>query len=415
MTDFIDSALAVLVVLVINLVVTLRIRTKLPDPEARFLSRTYVQSLLLRSLGAILLNVYAGNLQVASYFWGDSSTYDDAGYYLALTWSGDLVVNPYPVTAVSGYGFVHLVAAVYFLFGRNRLLVQLVNATIGALSVIVLYAIARRLFDDGVARRAALCMAFFPQMIFWSCAMYKDPSILLCIAVSMYAVLRLREEISLGPLALFVLSTLSLITLRFYVFYMVAFATLGTFLVSQRKGLLSGLLSQLLLGAILVSALVFGIRQETLKQQTSYLSLDNLQTARLGQTTLGRSNFGADFDVSTPLGAVAAIPVGLTYLLFSPFPWAITGLRQLLTLPEMLVWYSLLPSLFRGLRYSVRHRLRDVLPILAFAAVLTVAYAVFQSNVGTAYRQRTQISMFFFVFMGVGLELKRRPAGADGP
>jgi hypothetical protein len=31
-----------------------------------------------------------------------------------------------------------------------------------------------------------------------------------------------------------------------------------------------------------------------------------------------------------------------------------------------------------------------------------------QGNVGTAYRQRTQITMFFFIFMGVGIAERRR-------
>jgi hypothetical protein len=56
--------------------------------------------------------------------------------------------------------------------------------------------------------------------------------------------------------------------------------------------------------------------------------------------------------------------------------------------------------------------LREVLPILVFATSLTCAYAVMQGNVGTAYRQRTQISMFFFIFMGVGLVQKRRARDA---
>ena len=34
---------------------------------------------------------------------------------------------------------------------------------------------------------------------------------------------------------------------------------------------------------------------------------------------------------------------------------------------------------------------------------LTLAYALMQGNIGTAYRQRTQVTMFFFLFMGVGL------------
>jgi hypothetical protein len=34
--------------------------------------------------------------------------------------------------------------------------------------------------------------------------------------------------------------------------------------------------------------------------------------------------------------------------------------------------------------------------------MLTLAYSMFQGNVGTAYRQRTQIQVFLFMFIGVG-------------
>ena len=100
--------------------------------------------------------------------------------------------------------------------------------------------------------------------------------------------------------------------------------------------------------------------------------------------------------------------MGLVYLLFAPFPWSIGSFRQVLTLPEMLVWYALFPALVRGLALTVRTRFRRALPILVFAGALTAAYAVFQGNVGTAYRQRTQITMFFFIFMAAGQVEKQR-------
>ncbi len=122
----------------------------------------------------------------------------------------------------------------------------------------------------------------------------------------------------------------------------------------------------------------------------------------------GQSGFGQEYDVSTPTGALAALPTGLVYLLFAPFPWAVSGLRQALALPETLVWYALMPAFVRGLTLAVKKHLRAVLPIVVFAVSLTVAYALMQGNVGTAYRQRTQITMFFFIFMGVGIAERRR-------
>jgi len=363
---------------------------------------------LLRYGLAIFLNVYAANSAFNATFWGDSDTYDIGGAQLALRWSGEPLTSVHMLRSVSGWGWVYFVGTVYYLVGRNQLLVQFLNGLLGALTVLVIYAIAARLFGRAAARWAALFMAFFPQMVFWSAAMYKDPAILLCIAVCMYAVLRLRERLSVSMIVLFVVAELALIPLRFYIAYFVGFAAVATFLFTQRRGAVRSALTYGLLVGLLFGALSLAVKRETLEQQTSYMNLARLQTTRQDQALWGSSGFGQEHNVSTSAGALAALPVGLVYLLFAPFPWSVSGVRQMLAFPETLVWYALMPAFVRGLVYAVRYRLREILPILVFATTLTAAYAIMQGNVGTAYRQRTQVSMFFFVFMGVGLEEKRR-------
>lgn len=408
MTDSLDSLLALLIAGFANLLVVYAIHSRTTAEEARFLTRVYLWTIVLRYSLAFILNVLAVDSAFAMAFWGDSGSYDGAGNQLALKWHGEPVFSVYLSGAVSGYGWTYFVAAVYFVFGRNQLLVQFLNGLIGALTVLLIYVITARLFGRAAARWAAIFMAFFPQMAFWSAGMYKDPAVLLCIAASMFAVLRLRERFSIGMVLLFVLSVLALITLRFYIAYFVAFAALATFLFSRRQGTLRLIVTYVFLGGILFLVLNVAVRRETLEQQASLMTLERLQTTRQDQARWGRSGFGADYDVSTPAGALAALPVGLVYLLFSPFPWAVSGLRQALALPETLVWYALMPAFVRGLVHALRHRAREVLPILVFAVSLTGAYALMQGNVGTAYRQRTQISMFFFVFMGVGLAERQR-------
>jgi hypothetical protein len=49
--------------------------------------------------------------------------------------------------------------------------------------------------------------------------------------------------------------------------------------------------------------------------------------------------------------------------------------------------------------------LRIASPILIFTVMLTLAYSVFQGNVGTAYRQRAQVLVFYFIFVAVGFVL----------
>jgi Ca2+/Na+ antiporter len=97
--------------------------------------------------------------------------------------------------------------------------------------------------------------------------------------------------------------------------------------------------------------------------------------------------------------------LGLTYLLLAPFPWQLTSLRQAITLPEMIVWWASIPLLVLGTWFTIKHRLREIAPILIFTSLLTLTYSIMQGNVGTAYRQRAQLLVFYFVFVAVGFVL----------
>ncbi|PYT09964.1 MAG: hypothetical protein DMF60_01510, partial [Acidobacteria bacterium] len=60
-----------------------------------------------------------------------------------------------------------------------------------------------------------------------------------------------------------------------------------------------------------------------------------------------------------------------------------------------------------GLWFTIKHRVRQVAPILIFVLLLTLTYSVLQGNVGTAYRQRAQLLIFYFVFVAAGFVLVR--------
>jgi hypothetical protein len=66
-----------------------------------------------------------------------------------------------------------------------------------------------------------------------------------------------------------------------------------------------------------------------------------------------------------------------------------------------------MPFLFAGLVYTVKNHFRTAMPVLLFALMLTLGYSIFQGNVGTAYRQRTQIQVFLFIFIAVGWVLRK--------
>jgi hypothetical protein len=148
-----------------------------------------------------------------------------------------------------------------------------------------------------------------------------------------------------------------------------------------------------------------GVTRSASVQFERYGNLETLQRSRQDQARSAESGFGRDADVSSTSGAISTIPLGVIYLLFAPFPWQITSLRQSITLPEMIIWWASVPLLVLGMWFAIKYRLRMISPILIFTVMLTLAYSVFQGNVGTAYRQRAQLLVFYFIFVAVGFVL----------
>ena len=226
------------------------------------------------------------------------------------------------------------------------------------------------------------------------------------LALSILATLKLSERISLKYVLILTACLMSLLSLRFYIFYMMAAAVAGAFVIRMRHTSAHKVLGQFV--AILGIGLAltwFGVIRYADTQFTRFANLEAVQISRLNLAQSAQSGFAKDVDVSTTRGALTAIPIGMVYLLFAPFPWQLNNLRQSITLPEMIMWWSAFPLLILGLWFAIKHRLRQIFPILMFTVMLSLAYSVFQGNVGTAYRQRAQLLVFYFIFVAVGLVL----------
>jgi 4-amino-4-deoxy-L-arabinose transferase-like glycosyltransferase len=342
-------------------------------------------------------------------FWGDSGTYDALAATAAEEWSYGLASGSWSTTieGQANRGFIYFVAAIYYVFGRNTLLVQFLNGIIGSLTALCILEIGLLLYNQRVAVQAMLFTAFFPQMMFWSSGIYKDPAVMLCIALHLFATLRIMQRFKWSALIVYAGSAFALLFLRFYIFYVVIAASLLGLVVGQKRSLYFGFVTQIVLvTSLIVLFLLTPMGQQVMNQQ-KFFNLEELQRSRADLSSAG-SGYLSEADVSTPTGALKVLPYGIVFLLFSPFPWTASNLRQILALPDVLIWYLMVPALARGLIRAVRHRLRQTMPILMFTTALTLAYGMFQANAGAAYRQRTQVMMFYFLFIADGLT-NRRP------
>ena len=373
--------------------------------HGNYLLKLFLFALLIRIFIGTAIFVFNGQ----DFFGGDAWTYDYYGLRQMLAWGGDrsaqASVDWFTGTGLaSAWGMLYIVAGIYSIIGRNMLAVQLFNAVLGAATAPIIFLCAEHVFNNRrVARVAGFAVAFYPSLVLWSSQGLKDGPTVFFLALSILATLKLGQKLSIRYLAILLVALLGVLAFRFYVFYMMLAAIVGTFVIGMRAFTVQSMARQFVIVLVIgLSFTYFGVTRYATAQFETYGNLEQLNRSRQNLSSSAQSGFGQDVDVSTTSGALTTIPSGLVYLLFAPFPWQLGSLRQSLTLPEMVVWWAAFPLLILGAWFSLKYRLRQMAPILIFTSMLTLAYSVFQGNVGTAYRQRAQILVFYFIFVAVG-------------
>lgn len=404
---FPDGAVASVLSGVVCITAILLIDKIFESKSAEFLKSVFLVALILRIFLALMISLMGWE----NIFGPDAITFDLAGQRIVGYWTGPMNINAQSLErAISfsepGWGMHYLAGIIYYFLGRNPLAIQFLSCTAGAAAVPCVYYCANKIFNNmRVAKTSALAVGLFPAMILWSSQMLKDGFIIFFLLLSMALIIKLHQDFDYLTILTLLLSLLALFSLRTYIFYMVTAAIIGSFIVGAGKT--SEAIGKRMAVLLLVGAAAgyFGFGGTSTETKNTTYDIERLQNYRHYQAEGTNTGFGEDFDVTTVEGTATLLPIGIVFILFAPFPWQMTNARQILIAPEMLIWWLCIPFLIKGIWFTVKTRLREAIPILTFSGMLTVAYAVFQSNIGAAYRQRTQIQVFLFIFVAVGWTL----------
>lgn len=408
------GAVVVAVAVIFALVPAVRLLCLADQRQGRFLADIFLWGFLFRAFLGLVIYYFG----LESYTGADSTTYEWYGAELAERWHGQ------PATAtlddfLTGYnpGIFYWAAAHFYVFGHNLLVVHFVHSVIGAATAILVVRIADGLFGDReISTRSGLFAAFFPSIALWSAQLLKEPLMLFALCLIVYSMQRVTVRFRLRYPVYIVGALLGMLALRFYVFYVMLMALILSLAAPSRPSASPRVVRQLAALALVVFGSVYFVGTTnvaaTLEKETQ---LERIQGARQDQAAgidvLGRprgSGFAVEADISTPQGALRHLPVGFLYFMFGPFPWEIDNVRQAIALPEGLYWWLLFPAFLRGLWVALRHRLPESWIILVFSTLLTVVYSLAQGNVGTAYRQRSQVLIFYFILVALGSVWRRR-------
>jgi hypothetical protein len=362
--------------------------------------RLFLLALGLRLVLAVLLHFFVSEHVFAP----DQATYDFFSGWLARYWSGETFVLPPKLLNPGPKAYYYVVGAVYWALAEWSLLPKLLNALVGALSVPLAYEVALSVSGrPEVAHRSALWAATFPSLVLWSSLNIRDAWVVLLIVFICREALRLQQRFStFGALKLGA-AVLLLSQFRDYILFAVTLPILLSFLIKGR----AHLVRNAVLGMLVACVVIYADRAAGQERRLRFVDLEALQEMR-HFTGVGGSRYQETVDISTPGRALAFLPKGLAFFLFAPYPWTIRNLRQAVTLPEMLFFYALVPSILRGARDLVRARAPGALMLLLITLSLTLGYALGEANAGAAYRHRGQVLVFLLIFAAAGWEARRR-------
>jgi hypothetical protein len=384
---------------------------RIAPADKRWLISLTIAAFFLRT--AFALAIYYGPID-RNMLGEDQPGYDHMPREVLRYWQG-LGEQPEGLYKQSNrLGYYSMIAVQYGAFGISSLVPRMFNALAGALMVVYAYRLGSWVFGPAEGRLAALWVCFFPSLVLWSSLNLRDIWLALSIEVIVYHALRLRDKFSAWSLGMIFVGLVWINYNRFYLVAVLGLIVLSILMIARsgRFGYNLVLVSVFALGMFLMYTM-YGVGEAKI----DYLNLETVNKYRrdLGRETTGRSGYLVNEDVANPAVLAALIPVGVAYFLFSPFPWQISGIRQLVTLPEMIVWYAAVPSVVRAIRQSLRDRNGRVLGLMSAMGLITLAYSIGAVNLGAAYRYRAQIIVFFLLFGAAGLHRRRRPVVAPRP
>jgi hypothetical protein len=402
-------------------------------PERRFLLTLFFTAYAIRLIAAVVAHPYlitvttdkSGNRTAwTGFLFEDDRAYHKVAYSLLEYWTGTAggierseeyllrlytymvawlymyvnALNPVPLTTLSKpvAGALAVMAP------------KLMNCFIGAIGIVPMYALGRELGGDKAGRLVAVAGACWPSMILWSVLNLKDVLVVVLIASTMFCAIRFARRpgliVAAGLLASFALME----NLRLYVFYAFGWLVPITFFLVNR----APWKRRLAVGVALWAAIL--VIMVGMNQGNQWLGLRYLTDKRLEALDSSRGFGAANAETGIELGGrlsryeggwsvqLRNIPIVLPYVLWAPFPWAGTRLRDLAVLPEALAWYGVQLLTAVTLAACARSRWREFFLPVVFGGGLILVFSVIEGNVGTIYRHRIMLFPAAFPLAAMG-------------
>ena len=313
--------------------------------------------------------------------------------------------------------YISLLTGLEVLFGPIPYSIRALNALFFLSGAVLLFCLTRRVYGRAPAFAALGVVLFLPSFFVWSVSLLKEPLYFLCTAaflVAASASLRAgaasrrvvaalcaiaalvvmegvrHKTLMIGLLGWGIAAAMLLVLARWRRSVPVALAALGAALILlTRPAIQQSALDLLAEGAKIHAGHVFTLGH-------SYRLLDEGLYYRVQDPN------SSTLTLNPEQAARYVVRAGLSFLV-TPLPWRAASIRELVYVPEQLVWYALVAMLPLGIVAGWRRDAATTAMLIGYLIPTSLILALTNGNVGTLVRLRGIVMVIVVWISALGL------------
>lgn len=432
---------AALFFIILTLIVCGLIYCKSDTKERKFLLIIFILAILSR---IILSFVYYKTSLARGYgvdYLGDAVNYSNNALYIAEVitkhdYSQYLNQDPYllenlriareifnnqlpPFYTYQIGPYSYYIAFLYTIFGYAPFLVKLLNCLFGSLLCLAVYSITKELFNVKAGRIAMAMSAFFPSLFFWSITSLRDILLILAIVFLFWTLMRFQNKSKLIYILFFIFSLAIIGNFKRGIVAILAPAVFIPIFLDKFKVLGKSIICFLVISLLCVSFCSNSRFGSPINKQLQELRPQTLIREQVVNSHRARSGYeiyperfylgfiyslpDKDIEQVHPEEFLFGMVLGAAYFLFSPFVWHISSISELVTYPQMIIWYFLLACSIVGFFTALRYKRNKVLGIMIFCGLMLILNSLIEGNRGTMFRHRDMLTPFLLIFASQGI------------
>lgn len=289
--------------------------------------------------------------------------------------------------------------------GPSRMIVSAINSFAGSMLVIVIFKIARRVFDSATARIVAVLVTFWASIVLLSASTSKEMLVIFFEWTLLYLLVRNPAGVTPHDGVLAIPSLLALYMMRFYALYMVAAAFLFRFFVARREHIVRNVaFGVMVVGSIMIFLNAGGvITRDFDRLERLNRNVESWREGVVAQTGSGVEIY-SEYESTT-----VAIPVATVYFFLAPFPWDAFGgsVRNSFGAIENIFVYIILIMGFPAIKIFFKDKFVEMAPIFVFCGLYSGLHIWGLSNVGLAWRHKQTVMPLLFMLVAVAITHRR--------